>query len=1572
MLSWYVARARKSFNAVRHNRILARLPHSRRSLSFVLVLLLTLVCTLLYRLTPHFSILRGSLRPHVRSSYSRYSSSSSSAALQLALPAIDPDRPATLRRHYEDALTLHADHSAVFKPLHYAGWTWDTVSQQPEQWQAADMPQRVQRQIATLTSSSTPALYRRAILQSLLEYQFHADSPGCATNTRYLLYSFSGEFASVNTACMSSRTLAALYKAAHVSANKVLSVREIMEQLEKANQRRKEKAANLQPPPETSSIEELADDCKLAVLLDVVRALFIAQASRRELVLLPVSSAVCDSAKAEVGAELSSAQWMGCVWRDLFVRPSTCAWSDVSRLVDEFGYHEDPFYDLADSSVQPSTPVAIYRSMQHCHNDEDVWQHMHDTLQPFLRWFDSSAIYSHVSRLLLFQTLTRFLLTPSSLLQQHITSTQQQLVASTQQDQSSASSSLSSSLPPLLFYYAHYRAAKEPVTLNASAHLPLVSSLLSHHTASSGVRDVLMWLEGEYPTATFMPQLQSQLPHLRLYHLSASSASDVLSGYIAAISKLFLVANSGGGKLMGYSSVVGRLLRQLEDDGTADGASGAGGVLDTDGDEWFDDCDMFSWHFYRAHTTDLPVQRPEASINALIYPALAAPTSLTPNLPPLPPVQLLIMIGVSAKELTPFSTMFDALSCDGDDTRPFKVNDNLTVLLQKLFNSPQTVDEYAALRVQFQNQLQAEVQRLHSSPQPSSSTTISPVIRVDFIPWNVDRPFRAVLKADVALLGRFIRSLATFLPVQLRLLLATREPPNVIYAGTKSPLKELPSTLEESWRYFFVARVLRDHLTALSGELRALDASVYHVVDMDDIVLRTAHHTKQMAAFLSRPQCALPMYRFLRQTQSPLVNLTASDLPNLSAAEAAGALDITTNLRYHGFFERSPSAAYTMDALTNDLKYENARASAVAKPILTPDEWLVGGEEVVSRQVDRGLLLHVAGHSVVPWLNTSVRSVPPLAVAGSAASTQFDPVTEAITVLQAPAAKTCPSRRFLVFDLFLRSVPCSCSSTTQPTHTDSWEDPAIAEAIRAVGRTLSLAVSSGRTLVVPQMSSDSSDPSSFSSLSYLSYLSATLQPLTACTLEAAGLQLSCHCPTHAWHIKPVGEGDASVEELDAVYSDSSVVLGHASDFHFGWLLHYNRVSPLSTVSAYQYISSLHTYIITSIARNEDVLSFLSSYRSSLSSSSSFQASAPALAFSLPRSDLYTVRTYVGLITRQLDVYGLSQLYITTSCSLLYQHQHEDTGTGSRPPSCEQLTETARAIAQQLKAAHDTHKHFHPSTTKQLNVRLSPRLELDKHSTATDWVHATLADIWLVAHSSRIMSTQASEEGLLIAELAYEQLMHDKRKHGRGAFSASSVRPVWSHVAGRHAGLHQPTHTRSRPEGTPLALLGSLCFHPFVRSARRTYIVPLCSACRRSAVHPPAIRKTIFSSDIRFIFIAGIEGAGHHFMEVSLGGTLIYSPWNPIGRANITRIKVEVRRRGTLRGRAAQRSGCAGRWRQDRWRGEERQCVPGLRVAPSLPSGPATSLDWCTSCSCTTASRRTSTPATGCSRGCVHS
>ena len=1479
MLSWHVARARKHVHALRFERVLSQLPRSSRSLSLLFAALVLCSCTLLLlpRLTPHISVLRSSLRLHVRSSYSRYSSNYSSASLQLSLPGSDPDRPPTLRRHYEDALTLHADHSSVFKPLPYEGWRWEAVSQQPEVWHDSDMAQRVRQQGTALSSASSSDVYRAAILQSLLEYQFHPDTAVCSTNTRYLLYSFSSEFSSVNTACMSSHTLASLRKPAHVAANKVSSVREIVEQMEKAAQRRKEK--NLPPPLESSTIEELADDCKLSVLLDVVRALFVAQASRRELILLPVAEGICERAATDVGAELSSAQWMGCVWRDLFVRPSACEWANVSKLVDEFGYHEDPFYDLSasdDAAAPPSTPVAVYRSVQHCHNDDGVWQHMQDALQPFLRYIDPAASHSHVSRLLLFQMLTRFVLTPSELLQKHIASTQQQLTTSSPSSQ------------PFLSYYAHRRAAKEAVATNASAELPLVSSLLSRHTAASGVRDVLMWLEGDFPTAEFMPQLQSRLPHLRLYHLSASPATDVLSGYIAAVSKLFLVARSGGGKLVGYSSVVGRLLRQLEDDDAADGGYFAGGVVDTDGDEWFDDCELFSWHFYREHTTDLDVQRPEVGINALIYPALAASTVTTAHSASthLPPVQLLIVIGVSHKELDPISAMFDALSCDGNGTRPFTRHAELMTLLQRMFNSPQTVDEYIAVRTQFQRELQSEVQRLRSAPQPSSSagSVHSPVIRVDFVPWNVNRPFRAVLKADVAMLARFIQSLATFVPLELRVLVATREPANVIYAGTKSALKELPSEMDAGWRYFFVGRVLRDHLTALSGELRALHASVFHVLDMDDIVIRTAHHTKQLAAFLSRPHCAQPMFHFLRQQPSPLVSITQADLPDLSAAEAAGAFDITSHLRYHGLFERAPSATYTMDTLTAHSSYGEAIATAEGKAILTAEEWTSDG--AISRTVDEGLVLHVAGLALASQLNNSLMSVPPQSAADAAAST--DPVSSALTLLQAPAAKTCSSRRFLIFDLFLRSVPCSCSSAdADSAPTQPLDDPPIAEAIRAVGRTLSLAVSSGRTLIVPQMSADGAGPSTSSPLSYLSYLSSALQPLTACTLESAQLQLSCHCPSQTWHIKPLG-GASAPAVLDAVYGPSSVAVGHASDFHFGWLLHYNSITPLPPVSAYQYISSLHSFVATSMARNEPILSFLSSYRSSLSSSPSFQPLAPTLAISLPRSDLYTVRTYVGLIMRQLDVYGLSQLYLSASCSLLYQHQHEDTRTGSQPPSCDELTATVRAVSEQLQAAHSQHKHFHPSSKKQLSIRLSPRLGLNKQSSAVEWVHATLADMWLVAHSSRIVSTHASEEGLLIAELAYEQLTHNRRKNGRAAF-LPAVYDLFGHTwldgmqgsTNQHILAHAQSAHPTRATTSPA---------PTTSSTDNTYTVSAVPLPPFSA-HPPSIRKTVYSSALRFVFIAGIEGAGHHFIESSLGGTHTYSPWNPKGHANVSRVKV---------------------------------------------------------------------------------
>ena len=368
-----------------------------------------------------------------------------------------------------------------------------------------------------------------------------------------------------------------------------------------------------------------------------------------------------------------------------------------------------------------------------------------------------------------------------------------------------------------------------------------VSHTLIHHTAMTGTRDVVLWLEGDIGD-TFIPTLEHRLPHLRLHPLptivNASLFSPLAISFASSLANLLLLSASGGPLLITYESPVGRLLRQLrsvEEDG--------GLVVDTAGDEWYHDCPPFSWHFFRAHTPDVVVQRQEVGINALMYP-LPSPTAAGTET--LPPIQVLVLIGVSHTEIVPFSSMFDSIACSGSSPpiAPFTPHSNLSMLLQRMFNSPQGVDSYVQSRMEFEAELQAEVSRLHAAPLLSAAA--APMIRIDFIPWNVDRPFRAVLKADCAMVARFFQTLSSFIPIQLRLLVITREPPSVLYSGTRSEIAQLPSGMNPEWRYFFVARVLHDHLSALIAEIKAIHPTGYHIINADDAVIRTAYHSQQL------------------------------------------------------------------------------------------------------------------------------------------------------------------------------------------------------------------------------------------------------------------------------------------------------------------------------------------------------------------------------------------------------------------------------------------------------------------------------------------------------------------------------------------------------------------------------------------------------------------------------------------------------------------------------------------------------------------------------------------------------
>ena len=1484
MLSYHVARTRKHFHSFRL-RLLSRLPRSRRAL-----MLLLCIPLLLLLVVPHFpAALTGlhaihfhAYRPYIPRLLS--SSFSPPPLLPLSFPDTDIDRPPSLRKAYDDALTIHADHSSVYSPASYPDLDWAAVAEEDSDWADSSMPLILAKLLSPSSSSSSsppPSPHTRAVLSSLLSLQFHPSDSSCSSpsSRRYLLYSFTSEFSATSRACLSTRRLQSLQKPPHRSANKVSSVREIIEQMEKAAKLREKLRAGKGDDREETAVGGLNDECRLEVLLDVARALLVAQASGRELLLLPVTRELCASPMGE-GAGVAAATWMGCVWPQLLVRPSACGWADVKAIVDEEGYHEDAF---------SSSTVAVFRSLDHCYNSDAVFQRVQAALAPFHAEGADAADSSpppRIGRLLLFQLLTRFLLTPAAPLQALVDEAQSTLFPS--------SSSPSSPHPPFLAYHSRYRASKDVVDLGWSHH-PLLLDLshtLVRHAAITGVREVVLWLEGDIPP-TLLPSLQTRLPHLHLHplHFATNNLSHLATPYAAALTRLLLLSSSPSGLLLSYASPIGRLLRQLRDDMH-------GGVLvDVEGDEWFHDCDDFSWHFYTAHTHDVAVQRQEMGVNAVMYPpppglpassrSSSASSHSSLSLPPPPSVQVLVMIGISDREITPFASMFDSLACSGSSPPlpPFTAHPELSTLLQRMFNSPQTVDAYVSARMAFEQELQAEVRRVQSAS--SAAGTAPAIIRVDFVPWNVDRPFRAVLKADCAMLARFLQSLSTFLPIRLRLLLITREPASVLYTGTKGELAQLPSGMNSEWRYFFVARVLHDHLSALVGEVKAIHPSVYHLINVDDAILRTAHHAQQLAAFIERPTCARDIFRHLRGPPSPLLDVMEPTLEDLTVNEAAGGFDILTPLKYHGLFERAPSYSWMMEALTNHSAIAAVRASGQTPDALVLDELPLHPQEEVTRPAERELRLHVQGQQLTV--------VGEEVAVSEAALTDGDAVMSALDALHPQSSASCADHRFLVFDLFLRSSPCSCSNEPLPPSNHSLDEPPIAEAIRALGRTLSLGLTSGRTVLLPRFPSPAVSDTAVKSgpTAFLAFLSAACQPLSNCSLADAGLKLACHCASSSWLLSPITRDGAEPQPpagLSSAFTPDRAVVGHAHDFHFGWLLRHNaRRAQQSQLSSALYVSALHSYLFTCLSRNEALMARLSSYHSSLASPT-FSPSSPTLAFSLPRSDLYTVSTYVGLIKRLMLLHGFHQLYLTSSCSLLYQHQHEDSQTGSRPPSCAEQRRTIQLIQEKLSAAHRRHLQFHPSSTTQLSILLSPRLSLTNASTVEDSLLVTLSDLWYTAQCHLLITTQASEEGLLLSELAYmQQRLSVLSTQGEYRLVAPPLYDLFGHTwldGVQGSTLHHLLayiSLASPPQSIPPLT-------PTSDPTNTTSLLLLLPLPSPTPPEPPSVRKTVFSSSLRFTFIAGIEGAGHHFFESALGGTLTFSPWNPVGRANISRVK----------------------------------------------------------------------------------
>ena len=350
MLSHHVKRFRKHFHSFRH-RLLCRLSRCHLVLSSLLLLSFALLVFLLRfpsSLHSLHAIHFQAYRPYTPRLLS--SSFSPPSLLPLSYPSTDIDRPPSLRKAYDDALTLHADHSSVFSPAKFPSLDWDAVAEEDYHWANEEGEEQLTASIdeveGRMEGSDAAAESegdRHALLSSLLHYQFHPHDRSCSAESgRYLLYSFSSEFVAVSESCMSTHHLQTSQKPPHRAANKVSSVREIIEQMEKTAKLRQKLRSGSVEERDYTDVHALTDECRLDVLVDVVRALAVAQASRRELVLLPVQRGLCVSPMGE-SAGVASATWMGCAWPELLVRPSRCGWSEVKSLVDDGGYHEDPF-----------------------------------------------------------------------------------------------------------------------------------------------------------------------------------------------------------------------------------------------------------------------------------------------------------------------------------------------------------------------------------------------------------------------------------------------------------------------------------------------------------------------------------------------------------------------------------------------------------------------------------------------------------------------------------------------------------------------------------------------------------------------------------------------------------------------------------------------------------------------------------------------------------------------------------------------------------------------------------------------------------------------------------------------------------------------------------------------------------------------------------------------------------------------------------------------------------------------------------------------------------------------------
>ena len=892
----------------------------------------------------------------------------------------------------------------------------------------------------------------------------------------------------------------------------------------------------------------------------------------------------------------------------------------------------------------------------------------------------------------------------------------------------------------------------------------------------------------------------------------------------------------------------------------------------------------------------------------------------------------------------------------------------------------------------------------------------APVLRLDYTFNNISTGVcksKSMHHMDVSLLVQLLRDFAgspiSGGAVDIKVLVATRNVKAAALTGFKRIPPEPQPFLKPDWQYLWQLRVVRDQMAALDAELRSLHGAVTCIVDFEDVISRPEWSGRKLGAFLgwdhvllkALPSPTLQFGYFAPRSYSfdaiPLATSTEQyeiqgmegaiqkwfqregqtlysepqppppppvrgRAPPLPPAQSFTNLEVAINADFFPEWHGRSQAHLEFQS--------DSRRKSMANEVLIEEERRATAWTQQLRARNHG-----SGGSPS---NTILDEL--LRMARSASPDLFQMLTRLQFPERGQIDIDCadPNLKLMVFSggfnvSEMPEVYMDAGHSADKVKRMSLLDQCslsgefdLAAQVHALARTLSMALLTGRTLVVPHI------PNTLSALLDLSALSS-------CTLESTNLRLN-RVPTSEQGCRTTRAGQYFLSKSDApstvecsdiqpeISSDpfdsrQRVVAYTASEYAFQWLLLSTEASQSLPRTALlptfiEKLAGVQEFVATLsglvIQPNEVMNKHKTRSAQEAWPSSGGEEPRPAVGdvgILLPLQAPETVLSAHSLassLLHQLDVWGAFarhasspplRVWVSHSCSrnsdlgsngnsinigryrsmeyesfsfsewMGAENKRKQAAPQSRRRARRLLEQSSMAMPPLLTRMHvnvQLQREFIAQYHMQAETRAAPSTGTGGPFSHVRWPRRTrptapsaplgfssvhermladvLADVLMQSETKWSVGAHAHEEGLLVAELRYfaatrkrqRSMLRDQNSGRDNRFFAAwgvrvsppiiapSVHDLYaqSYLAGlmRSEELHRQTLVYI---GMYEAMGSQVAGVQPGATPYRMLPPALLSAPPSSPVLVP---KRVFSSQLRFVFVAGIEGVGHHFFD----------------------------------------------------------------------------------------------------------